>query len=82
MSEFYVRTGLINTIAALIGAPLWSGIFSSVLKGGILPLGLPYWVCAVLYGAGLGGAMALKIWSANGVEGWRYGRVVSDEIEQ
>ena len=81
VSEFYVRTGLINTIAALIGAPLWSGIFSLVLKSGTLPLGLPYWVCAALYGAGLGGAMALKTWLANGAEGWRYDRVPSNETE-
>ncbi len=60
VSEFYMRTGLINTIAAMIGAPVWSGVFSLVLKSGFLPLGLPFWMCAALFGAGIGGAMALK----------------------
>ena len=39
VSEFYVRTGLTNTIAALIGAPLWSGVFSLVLRVGSCLLG-------------------------------------------
>lgn len=60
VSEFYMRIGLINTIAALVGAPMWSALFSVVLKNGWLPLGLPFWLCAVLFGAGIGEVMALK----------------------
>ena len=60
VSEFYVRTGLVNTIASLIGAPLWSAVFSAVLRSGVLPLGLPFWLCAVLFGAGIGGVVSLE----------------------
>lgn len=67
LTDFYLRIGLIQTIAALAGAPLWSGIFSLVLKSGILPFGLPFWLCAGLFGIGLGGASALKRWYVNGI---------------
>lgn len=60
VSQFYVRTGLINTIAALVGAPLWSAIFSIVVKSSALPLGLPFWLCALLFGMGIMGVTALK----------------------
>ena len=79
--EFYVRTGLINTIAALIGAPLWSGVFSLVLQNRILPLGMPFWICAALFGTGVVGAVALKEWLADGVEGPRRGSAAIDDTE-
>lgn len=62
VSEFYMRTGLIKTIAAMIGAPLWSAVFTLVLRSGSLPLSLPFWMCAVLFGAVVGSAMALRKW--------------------
>ena len=79
VSEFYMRTGLINTIAAMIGASLWSAAFSLVLRSGFLPLGVPFWMCAALFGAGVGGAMALGRRLVVGVEGSRCGGVVEDE---
>lgn len=60
ISEFYVRTGLISNIAAMVGAPLWSAVFSSVLRSGSLPLGLPFWICATLFAAGVGGSITLR----------------------
>ena len=60
MAEFYVHIGMISTIAALFGGPLWSTLFSVVLKGGALPLGLPFWISGVLFGAGIAGVMALR----------------------
>lgn len=81
VSEFYMRTGIINTIAAMLGAPLWSAVFSLVLRSGLIPLGLSFWICAALFGTGLGGALALKKWLVNGVEGSRYERAVDDEVE-
>lgn len=81
VSEFYVRTGLINTIAAMIGAPLWSALFSLVLKNGGLPLGLPFWMCAALFGAGVSGAVALRKRLTKEIEGPRYERAADDEME-
>lgn len=60
VADFYVRLGLINLIASLAGAPLWSGLFSIVLQSKILPFGLPFWMCAVLYGTELGAVGALR----------------------
>ena len=62
VAEFYVRTGLINTIASLVAGPLWSALFSFVLKGAVLPLGLPFWLCAGLFGAGIAGVSVLRHW--------------------
>lgn len=36
ISQFYIRIGVVNTIAALAGAPLWSGAFRGVLRSGWL----------------------------------------------
>lgn len=60
VAEFYVHLGLINLIAGLTAAPLWSGLFSVILRSQILPFGLPFWICAGLFGAGLGGVGALR----------------------
>lgn len=81
VSKFYMRTGLINTIAAMIGAPLYSAVFSLVLKSRFLPLGLPFWMCAALFGAGGGGAMALRKWLVKELEGSRYERAADDETK-
>lgn len=68
VADFYVRVGLINLIAGLTAAPLWSGLFSLVLRSKILPFGLPFWICAGLFGAGLGGVGALRKgwWGSSG----------------
>lgn len=58
VADFYVRVGLINTIAGLTAAPFWSALFSLILRSKILPLGLPFWLCAGLFGAGLVGVGA------------------------
>ena len=66
VADFYVRIGLVNLIAGLTAAPLWSGLFSFILRSKILPIGFPLWVCAGLFGAGLGGVGALrKVWWGN-----------------
>jgi len=39
VAEFYVRTGLISTVAALIGAPVWSTAFAFVLHSEWIPMG-------------------------------------------
>ena len=58
----YVRTGLIQTIAGLIGAPLWSGVFSLTLRSGYLPIGTTFWLSAALFAGGIGGTRVLKSW--------------------
>ncbi len=60
VAEFYVRMGIISTIASLVAGPLWSALFSMILRGGVLPLGLPFWLCAGLFGAGIVGVTMLK----------------------
>lgn len=60
VAELYARLGLITTISSLVAAPLWSTFFSAVLKSGTLPLGLPFWLCSGLFGAGIAGVMVLK----------------------
>ena len=60
VADFYVRVGLINAIAGLTAAPFWSALFSLILRSKILPFGLPFWLCAGLYGAALGGGGALR----------------------
>ena len=67
ITEFYLRLGLVQTIAGLVGAPLWSLIFSLVLKSGVLPYGLPFWLCSGLFGCAFFGAGALKRWHEVGV---------------
>ena len=62
ITELYLRFGLVQTIAGLMGAPLWSIIFSFVLKSRFLPFALPFWLCAGLFGGALFGAYALKRW--------------------
>ncbi len=60
VAEFYVRKGLVTTVASLVAGPLWSALFSLVLSNGTLPLGLPFWLSAGLFGAGFAGVMVLK----------------------
>ena len=74
-----MRTGFINTISAMIGASLWSAMLSLVLRSGFLPLGLPFWMCAALFGAGIGGAMALRNRLVNDLDGSRYEGAEDDE---
>ena len=81
VSEFYVRTGLINIIAALIGAPLWSGLFSLVLNNGNFPLGIPFWTCATLFVAGVIGVAALKSWSVDEIEEPSYASAATEDTE-
>ena len=63
ISEFYVRTNLVATLTGLIGAPFWSNIFSWILRSESLPLGLPFWVSAVLFGIGFLCTRVLKRWN-------------------
>lgn len=51
MSEFFVRSGLVQTIAGLVAAPIWTTMFSVCLKSEVLPIGLPFWVSAGLFAA-------------------------------
>lgn len=60
VADFYTRQSLIYTFAGLAGAPLWSGLFSLILRSKVLPFGLPFWMCAGLFGAGLGGVGGLR----------------------
>lgn len=60
VAEFYVRTGLVSTVAALIGGPLWSAALSFVLRSGWMPLGTPFWLCASLFALGCAGVVTLK----------------------
>ena len=68
VADFYVRIGLISLVAGLTAAPLWSGLFSLVLQSKVLPFGLPFWISAGLFGAGLGGVGALRKgwWGSSG----------------
>ena len=66
ITDYYLRIGLVQTIAGLVAAPLWSATFSLVLKSGMLPYGLPFWLCAGVLGSGLVGASALKRWHQSG----------------
>lgn len=60
VAEFYTRFGLVQTLAGIAGAPVWSGILSLVLKSSLLPLGFPFWLCACLFGCGLLGIGKLR----------------------
>ena len=60
VADFYVRVGLINSIAGLTAAPLWSGLFGIILPSKIFPIGLPFWICAGFFGAGLAGVGGLR----------------------
>lgn len=63
VSDLYVRFSLTETLAGLLGPPLWTGLFGSVLKGGYLPVGLPFWICAAVFA----GALTLT-WSIKRLE--------------
>ena len=65
VTDFFLRIGLMQSIAGLVGAPLWTGIFSLVLKSGVLPFGFSFWLCAGLFGIALTGATVLKRWEIN-----------------
>ena len=60
VAELYVRLGLVNTVASMVAGPLWSTLFSIVLRSDALPLGLPFWLCAILFGAGIACVTVLK----------------------
>lgn len=60
VAEFYVWTGLIDTLATLIGAPAWSAVFSLVLRSDTPLLGIPFWMSAALFGIGVGGVVGLQ----------------------
>ena len=75
LSDFYVRISLVETIPGLIGTPLWSLMFTAVLKTKWAPMGLSLWFAAGLYGLGLVGVTTLKRWHGNGHQ---YGFVPAD----
>lgn len=60
VAEFYVRVGLANALAALIGGPLWSAAMSGVIRSGWMPLGTPFWLSAGLFGTAVLGVATLK----------------------
>lgn len=60
VADFYVRTGLVNAVAALIGGPLWSASMSYVIRDEWLPLGILFWLCAGLFGMGFFAVGTLK----------------------
>ncbi|KAL6721973.1 hypothetical protein ACLMJK_001078 [Lecanora helva] len=66
-TEFYVRVGLLSTLASLVGGPLWSLIFSIILKNQVFPLGFVYLLCASLFAAGLLGMGTLRKGSSIGL---------------
>ena len=53
MGDFFVRSGLVQTIAGLVAAPVWTGLFSLCLQSSFLPIGLPFGISAGLFGATL-----------------------------
>lgn len=59
MADFYVRTGLVNAVAALIGGPLWSAALGYVIRIEVIPLGTPFWLCAGLFGTAVFGVATL-----------------------
>ncbi len=60
VAEFYVQTGLISTVAVLVGAPFWSMAFVFVVHSEWIPMGSLFWLCSGLFGAGCAGVAALK----------------------
>lgn len=60
VADFYVRTGLVNAVAALIGGPMWSVAMSYAIRSGWIPIGTPFWVCAGLFGLGCVGVATLN----------------------
>lgn len=48
--DFLVRSALVQTLAGLVAAPFWSTLFSVCLTSDFLPVGLPYWISAGLFG--------------------------------
>lgn len=49
-ADFFVRSGLVQTIAGLIGAPFWTTLFRLCIKSSSWPIGLPIWASAGLFG--------------------------------
>lgn len=68
VSEYYLRTNLITTIAGMTAAPLWSLFFGFVLGSEYLPLGAPLELCATMFGIALGCTTLLKRWSVGFTE--------------
>ena len=61
VADFYVRTGLVSAVAALIGGPLWSAAMNFDLRHEWIPLGTPFWLCATLFGIGCACMTTLRI---------------------
>lgn len=76
VADFYVRSGLIQTGSALVGAPFWSWIFSVIIRTKVLPLGLPFWMCAGFYAASIVGVKALRSFPSRSSEGSQYSPLV------
>ena len=49
IADFYVRTGLINAIAALIGGPIWNAGMNFAIRHERIPLGTPLLLCVGLF---------------------------------
>lgn len=52
-AAFFVRTGLVATLAGLISAPFWTTLFRFCIKSSFWPIGLPMWIAAGLFGINL-----------------------------
>ena len=63
LSEYYVRTSLVQTIAAFLGGPLWSTFFALILRSRALPLGTPFVLCSLMFCVIMMGVKALHSWT-------------------
>ena len=59
-ADFFVRGGLVQLIAGLIGSVCWTMLFSLCLSKTRLPIGLPFWVSGGLLAITLGLVRSLK----------------------
>ena len=59
VTDFYTRTGLLATISALLGAPLWSALFSVMVGKGGAMMGVPFLVAGALFLCAMAGVGVL-----------------------
>ena len=65
LGDFYVRSGLSQSLAGLAAAFTWSGLLGIVLTERTFSLGMPLRVCAGIFGLAWIGARALQRWHIN-----------------
>ena len=59
-ADLFVRAGLIQLIAGLLGSFFWTALFSLCLRSSFLPIGLPFWLCAGFLAVAFGLVRSLK----------------------